>query len=366
MQLRPERKTLPAQAAEILRQRIAAGEWTSFLPPERQLCTQMGLGRNTLRLALQQLEKDRWIGLGRPGCRRAILDPPAAKSSRPISRTVILLVPVPDYQLPPSMLRIAELLRTVLHDEGYRLEITTSPAFQLAHVDRLLSRHVRHHDAALWLLIRAPQPVQRWFDQHSIPALIIGYPHTGIRLPFVTEDIEAAAQHAADLLLARGHRHIALVRRGPTLAGHEVVQQTLSRRLAAPTVTGTELAVVQASSQAEDLCARLNQLLAADRPPTSYVTLNISDAITIVTHLGRRGLITPQHYSLISLFDDPALDAVVPAVTRYRTNRKSFINRVCAHILALVRHTPPARRRQPLMPDFVKGQTLGNCPSLPR
>jgi DNA-binding GntR family transcriptional regulator len=73
MEMIPERRSLVAQAVEILRASIKDGEWERHLPTEAQLRERMQVGRNTVRAALAVLEKEGWITPGRPGRRREVL-----------------------------------------------------------------------------------------------------------------------------------------------------------------------------------------------------------------------------------------------------------------------------------------------------
>ena len=68
----PQKSSLVAQTAAILKDRIESGEWHQWLPGEHELCAQFHVARMTVRRALDQLQH---AGLVRvtQGKRREIL-----------------------------------------------------------------------------------------------------------------------------------------------------------------------------------------------------------------------------------------------------------------------------------------------------
>ncbi len=57
----PQRHSLIAETAAVLRQRIEAGEWPLHLPGELDLAALLQVGRNTLRSALALLEGEGYL-----------------------------------------------------------------------------------------------------------------------------------------------------------------------------------------------------------------------------------------------------------------------------------------------------------------
>src|SRR5205085_2774779 len=69
----PQRLSLVAQTAGILREQITAGTW-EHLPGERELCARLRVSRPTLRLALEALRKEGLFHVAQ-GKRRQIRQP---------------------------------------------------------------------------------------------------------------------------------------------------------------------------------------------------------------------------------------------------------------------------------------------------
>src|SRR5262245_24458940 len=89
----PQKLSLVAQTAAILKERIEAGEWHKWLPGEQELHTQLHVARMTLRGALQQLQREGLVRSSQ-GKRREIL-PVERRTSPPSSGRVLLFTPVP-------------------------------------------------------------------------------------------------------------------------------------------------------------------------------------------------------------------------------------------------------------------------------
>ncbi len=365
MHLTPERRPLPLAAADLLKRQIAAGVWHAYIPPERDLCARMEIGRNTLRAALALLEREGWIGRGHPGRRRAVnpkratVSPGAAESSHQVA----FLTDQAQDALPLHTLREVDMLRVALGEAGYRLVVRSSQAFPAKGPSGILTRLVRCHPAAVWILHRSSFDTQQWFQIRGIQALVLGCPHEGIDLPYVTENIEAAARHAAGLLFTAGHRSVALLCPGTRLAGHHVAARSVEGVFSRLSPSST----VRASSHdgsADGLCLQIRTLLAGDDPPTAFITMSVAETVTLVTFLAQLGRRVPDDASVLCLFDDPTFSQIVPAITRYRANTAHLVRLVHRRALEIAEglpHPPPSK----LMCECIRGRSVAPPPPRP-
>lgn len=82
----PKRTSLAAETAVTLKKWIAEGELSGLLPGELRLKSRLGVGRDTLRLALKSLRSRAGFyppkKVGNAGCARSIIRPGA--KPRPI------------------------------------------------------------------------------------------------------------------------------------------------------------------------------------------------------------------------------------------------------------------------------------------
>ena len=67
--------TASEQVAAHLRRELEAGVWSDWLPGEAKLAAELSVGRENIRAAVRQLEKEGWLAGGGWGKRRRIILP---------------------------------------------------------------------------------------------------------------------------------------------------------------------------------------------------------------------------------------------------------------------------------------------------
>lgn len=350
-----QRRSLAAQLAGVLREEIQAGTWGQSFPGELALCERFKVSRTTLRSALAELEQEGWIKAGQ-GRRREILRLHHAVSP-PSERKVVLLSPVGLSEVTPAALFWMDALRAVLAGAGYGFEVHHSHASYSARPGRALAALADGLRAAGWVLYLSTEPMQRWFEERRLPCLIAGSRHPGIFLPALDTDYRALCRHAAGLCLARGRRRLALVMAEPEAAGDlESERGFLEATAKTP---DADAQVVRHDGSVAGLCLLLDRLLKRPAPPTAYVVSKAGHALTLVSHLARRGARLPGDALVVSRDDDPMLAHLVPGVARYAVDQARFARRASRLLLELLQGGPRHGRVELLMPRFVPGETLG-------
>ena len=353
----PQRLSLVSQAADILREQLAAGLWGGFLPGERVLCARLQVSRPTLRAALDTLRREGWLEVLQ-GRRRRIRPPERGRRAVPRSTRVGLLTPVPLHRMPPFTMFWVDELRERLGDEGFELTLHVSHAPGLAQPERWLQRLTSEAPSAAWVLFRSSEPIQQWFDARGLSAVIIGSRFPGIGLPSVDVDYRAACRHAAGVFLSRGRRRLALLLPEGGGAGDQASEAGFLEgcRGAGRDAVAT---IVRHDESVAGICRRLDGLLAAAEPVTGLLVARSAHALTALSHFQRRGVRLPHDVSLISRDDDAFLDVVVPSVARYTCDAAAFARRVSRIVLQLARTGSAPARQTLMMPAFVKGETAG-------
>jgi len=353
--LLPKRLSLVAQTVESLGAGIRAGHWLEHLPGERELSRRLQVSRDTLRAALEELQRQGWIEVAQ-GRRRRI------QSSRIVpprgwNQPVIRLLSTNSFlhsALPHAFL--IDALRGQLVKTGAAVEHHVSPACFSSKPASALEETVGGMPAAAWVVLGSRQPMQRWFIEQKLPCLIVGSCRDSIALPSIDADFKATCRHACGVLLRKGHRQIALVLPPKGFDG-DADSEAGFREALADSGEG-RLAVLRHDGSTGHLCALLDTQLRSASPPTGYLVARSRHVFTVVTHLMRRGLRIPQDVAVISRDDDPYLQAISPEVTRYSINLTRFANRVALAVrqLAETGFLPPRAIR--LMPEFIPGGTV--------
>lgn len=353
----PQKSSLAAQTAAILREQIQAGNWHKWLPPEHELATQLHIARMTLRRALHQLEGEGLVRSSRGRRREIIVRRGRARLAA--SGRVLLLTPVPiQFQLPFDVFWTNQL-RETLEEAGYHLEVHASRAPYGRGAMAVLDRLVEQLRPVGCVLTLSTREMQRWFSKHRLPCVIVGSRHPRVQLPFVDKAHRAVCRHAVGLFLARGHNRLVLVNPESGAAGdlesergfHEGVSQTTREDIRAD--------IVRHDGTVADICGKLSALFRQRHPPSAFLVSRAPYVLTVVGHLLRSGVRLPEDAALISRDHEPFLDMMAPTVARYVISPERMANRISSAVLEVVRTGLVGPADYQIMPEFTEGETLG-------
>lgn len=353
--LLPQRLSLMAQTVQSLREGIRAGHWRSHLPGERELCAHLQVGRNTLRAALNELQRKGWLEVVQ-GQRRRIKSMGTRGAANIRKRVVAVLSPSAFLAMSPAGMFLIDALRDRLTQAGCEVEFHVNRACFSERPARALEKLVRDHPATVWLLSVSKEPMQRWFIQRQLPCLVMGSCRRDIPLLSVDADYLAACRHAGGVLLRKGHKHVALVLPRGAYGGDADSEKGLREALA--DTPATRLHVLRHDGSASHLCSLLDEALRLPNPPTAYLVARTIHVLTVMMHLMRRGKRIPQDAAIISRDDDPLLQSATLDVARYSVNLGRFARRVstAARQLAETGALPAHAIR--LTPQFFPGETI--------
>ena len=353
----PRRVSLVAQTTTILRDSLQAGIWKDFLPGEHALCARFQVSRPTIRSALLQLEHEGWLKRQR-GRRRAIVRARVNPGLAPLNKQVVLLSPLSLHQISANALLWVDALRDQLGSAGYRLEFHPSQASAVQRPAQRLESLAQRLRPAAWVLYQSSAAVQSWFSERGLPAIIAGSRHPHVDLSSVDIDYAATCRHAVGLFAAKGRRRIALLMPRSGCAGDLDSEAGFTAAAQKFKSDGMQVSVTYHDDSAADLCRTLDLLRRGTNPVTGLLVAKPLSVITAVSHLLRCAVKFPHDLSLISRDDDPAVERLVPAVTRYHTDPIKFARKVSRLVLDLLPDGARHHHDSRLMPTLVRGETL--------
>ncbi|WP_193211260.1 substrate-binding domain-containing protein [Luteolibacter marinus] len=352
----PSRGNLVAECVRVMQLRIAAGEWRGLLPGERRLAEALQVGRDTVRLAVQQLEREGVLGTAEAGSRRRIVGAPLAEQG--IDKWPLrigLLAHRRLEQLPQPVLLEIDRIRDALAGRNGSLEVFAPAWYEQRNPAKRLAAMVADERCSAWVLLRSSAAVQEWFSRSGRPCLIRGYPHPGIDLPHLDVDWHATARHAAGRLWRMGHRRVAVLSPAEPLKGVEAAVRGVME-LGEP---GFEATTLVEDGSTAGVIRVLRRALKFSPAPSAILATRPRQAATALTWLASQGVKVPQDLSLICLAWEPFLDHLVPEISGYRIDPEAVAKLVVRRLERLAAGDTNPGGNAWISPLTVKGESVG-------
>lgn len=353
----PNRSSLVTATAQSLRSAIHEGTWQNgLLPSERVLVERLHVSRSTLRAALEVLTTEGLLTCT-PGERRKI-NMEADSVNSVVRNRVVVLLPQPPSTLNTSLHYSLFELQDALRALDCSLDLLFHPKTLTRRPQTFLKTLTHDYPQAVWLLASATKEAQSWFAQSGLPSLIIGTCHDEIALPSLDVDLGAAVRHAVGLLLARGHKHIALVRTTVKAAGMDLSEHEFRTAMAQSSRAGVKAHVVSPEPNPEAICRALDRLLKKPDSPTAIVGCDSKSVLTIISYLHVLNYSLGKDISIIARDTDSSLFHFRPEISRYSFDRKNFVRRLIRLVGKLLQNEELPPRAHRVLPQFIEGVTV--------
>ncbi|WP_265594842.1 substrate-binding domain-containing protein [Haloferula sp. BvORR071] len=349
----PARGNLVADCVRVMKLRLEAGEWGARLPGERRLAEILQVGRDTIRLALQQLEREGVLEPAGTGSRRRITGT-VGKREETAALRIGLLVHRQLEQLPQPTLFEIDGIRRVLGDKGGSLEVISPAWYEQRNPANRLETLLEEVPCSAWILLRSSAAVQEWFMRQQVPCLLRGYPHPGIELPHLDVDWHATARHAAGYLWRMGHRRVVVLSPADPLKGVEAAVRGVMEL----GESGFEASVQVENGTAIGIGRVLARALQTKSPPSAIIATRPRQAATALTWLASQGIRVPQHLSLITLAWEPFLDYLIPEITGYRADPAAVAKLVMRRLERITAGDRNPGGNSWIEPTMVKGASV--------
>jgi DNA-binding LacI/PurR family transcriptional regulator len=351
----PRRISLSSQIAAAIRKGIEDGVWDGTLPGERRLCELFQASRPTIHAALRALAKEGLFEI-RPG-RRNQLRPQAARRARPSpGRSVGIIVHEPFSHLGSILAQGLNEMRVHLAEQGFTTEVYVCPIHTPRAQTRGLEAFIRQSRISCCVLVSTSPAVQRWFSEHSIPALVLGSCHPSVKLPSLDVDYRAVCRHAAGVFLQKGHRHLALVVPDFGTAGDLASEESFKQAVEHHN-HGARASIVRHNGTARSIAAKLDALFRSPQPPTALLVARTPYVFAVVMHFASRGLRVPERVSLIARDAELMFEQADPPLAHYSFKSDAYVRRLCRLMLQMLNERLSAKPIL-IVPKFVAGRTV--------
>jgi DNA-binding LacI/PurR family transcriptional regulator len=356
----PRRISLTSQIAAAIRKGIEDGVWDGSLPGERRLCELFQASRPTIHGAMRALAKEGWFEI-RPGRRNQIRTHGSRRSRHPPGRSVGIIVHEPFSHLGSILAQGLNEMRVHLAAQGFTTEVYVSPVHTPRAQTRGLESFIRQSRVSCCVLVSTSRAVQRWFSEHSLPALVLGSCHPSVRLPSLDVDYRAVCRHAAGHLLRKGHRHLALVVPDFGTAGDLASEQSFKDAVEQHN-DGARASIVRHSGTSRSIASKLDTLFKSRQPPTALLVARTPYVFAVIMHLLNRGIGVPAAVSLIARDSELMFEQVDPPLAHYAFKSDAYVRLLCRLMLQMLNE-----RLSPkpilIVPKFVAGRTVQSGPA---
>jgi DNA-binding LacI/PurR family transcriptional regulator len=346
---RPKFSPVRKQLADHLREGISRGRWTETMPGRDRLAREMEINPKTVEAALNLLENEGLLASQGPGRKRKIVLPDSGLAA-PLHRIAIL-------QIYPNLgITYIDRLRRTLADIAHEILIVHKPQ-RIGGLERL----VNETPADAWIVVSGSRKLLEWFAGQSLPAFALFGSMRGLPIAGAAPDHLPALQVSMDRLIALGHHRIVLLMREAqrTRPLGRFSTGFLAELEANGIPTGTYN--LPDWKDTPDGLRRCLDSLFGMSPPTALIIDEPFLFAAVQQHLARRGILAPEHVSLICIDNDPTFSWAHPSIAHLAWEPEQVLRKV-GRWAAKVATGETDRRQSFTKAKFVDGGTIGPVP----
>lgn len=347
-----KRVSTAKQLADYLREELAGGRWHAKMPGVIKLAGELGVSRDSVEAALIELEQGGFLRSEGRGKRRSIVADGMDLRKRKL-RVAFLL-----YEASDAQVHYIVELRHLLIDAGHYVVVVPRCLVDLRMDVPRVAKEVGKTEADAWVVVGGSREVLDWFAAQPTPALALFGRHGTVPITGVGPDHLSALLDVTRKLIQYGHRRIVMLTRPerripkPGFLERAVLAEMESHGIP---VGPYNLPNWDDTREGLHLC--LDKLFQFT-PPTALIIDEAFIFAATQQHLARRGILAPQHVSLVCCDPDPAFAWFQPPVTHIRWDSRQMLRHIVRWV-AEVAGGQNKRRKVLTEAELVEGGTIG-------
>jgi DNA-binding LacI/PurR family transcriptional regulator/DNA-binding transcriptional ArsR family regulator len=341
--------SISEQIAQYLRGELANGRWSGALPGRFELAKQLGVGISSMEEALRQLERDGVLESQGVGRMRRIAAPGKSRSLR----VKILLYESIDRGLPDEIELLARL-----REAGHIADFAPKSMHDLGMRADKVARFVEKHPADAWVVSSGSREILEWFSSQSIPAFANYGRFRGLQTAAASAQKTTALASALHRMKELGHRRIVMLsreeRRKPAPG---LFERYFLNELAALGLQTGAYNLPHWDDHPAGLRACLDSLF-RHTPPTALIVCEMQIFQATQQYLARRGILIPEHVSVLCTYPDLTFEWCDPAISHIRWDQSAVLRRVLGWAKNVARGKTDLRQTS-TPSEFIDGGTIG-------
>jgi len=348
-----KRPCLAEQVADVIKRRIAQGQWKEVMPSHRGLSTLLQVSRSTLESAFGILEGEGVIKIRSK--RRALIVRPSRLEHLAGPYRVGWLEGRPLPLFSSSELRDMLFLQIAELEARHEFVLIPVGVGRARFSPSVLQRLLRRNRVSHCVLVNQPESVLTWIAEQGVNACVLGAcPPSITSLSSLNLSRVAAIRHASGLLQSRGHRKILFLTWKSTIYELICVEQAF---LGSGSSSEIKLFVRHHDGTKAGLQAKLETIFRHGEPPDALIVAGGVFALsTYTTLLSRYRLRVPKDVSFISLDSDLSFPHLSPQPAHYSWGVTRIGRRLFQLIHRMDQNKLPLHAE--MAPVFIPGETV--------
>ncbi len=342
-------QTASEQVAEHLKREMVRGTWMDTMPGRAQLVKRLGVGSDTVQVALELLEKEGFLlsqGQGRP---RRIRLPDQGKP--PALQVRFLL-----YEKQDRFSSLYNRVRYRAEQLGHKVDFADKDLHDLGMDPKRVARYVEKHRVGAWVVSGGTRGILEYMAEQALPVFALYGNQIG--LPIAGTATMAPLSITINRLLELGHKRIVMLvreeRRKPTLSKME---QNYLKLLKVNGISVGSYNLPDWGDTKIELIRELDSLFRLT-PPTALLLSEPNLYICAERYLASRGILAPRDVSLFCNEPEPIFDWCEPPVSHFSWDQEKVLRRLVRWIDNTARGKEDLRQVH-IESKFVEGGTIG-------
>lgn len=348
--------TLTEHIAALIRQGMAEGRWRDTVPGRDRLAEELGCSHWTVEEALRRLTEHGELVSQGAGRRRKIVS--AGPETRARALRVAILLYEPSDRKTDYLVELVHRLREAGHDAFFCEKSTHEPGMDLRRVCRM----VEGTKVDAWVVVAGSRDLLEWIAGRETPAFALFGRHRQVNIAGSTPNKGPAYMEIVDRLVAMGHRRMVnIVREDRRKPSPGFLDRLFLEQLGKHGIPTGDYNLPDWEDSPQGLRAMLDSLLRTT-PPTALLLDEPMLFIAARDHLARKGMVAPEHVSLVCCDASPVFDWCHPQVSHIRWDPRPIVRRV-VRWADRIGCGKDDRRKSANRACFVPGGTIGPVPN---
>ncbi len=340
------------QLTKHLRQQILMGELSGNMPGTNALAKALECSPRTVIASIEQLEREGFLLKQGVGRKSLIQLPDSAEEQKSLRIAILLLIPE------DIGLSYMGALEDELEKQGHSVNFIGKSLSEMKHDLSKIKRLVATTEADAWIIEGGTGEVIQWFASQHRPAFALFGHQSDFDIAGIGPDKHESMRHMARHLLKIGHTRISCFVRSQwlPLPPTSPIRPFMDELEAAGVVTGT-YNLPEWDGSIEGLHQQLDSLFQIT-PPTALVIDEPPIFLSALHHLARKGVLAPEHVSLICTDRDPYFKLLRPSIAHIDWDSRPWVRRMVQWVRNIAEGKVDKRQSR-TNTNFVQGGSIG-------